>query len=497
MTRPPTETGSRFGIRARLLALLLPCLLGLLALDSWNDYRALRNLMQDSYDRVLLASANALRSSVSVAADHTLQLDAQSTLATARTVLDAITTADQHLYVGLTPHAVATQGQAQETAPARALLGDADLPPPPAIEPTAAVESPVWYDANYRGQAVRVVALRSELIDGQGRHFDLLVQAAQSTAPRDNAEAASLRQQLLRDARMVLVVGLLVWLGVNWSLRPLRRLRDSVVRSEGRVPEPLDAAGVPHEVSPLVSAVNANVASYRELLDAQSQFLADASHQLRTPLAILMTQAGVALREKDPAQLQQTLLAMRAQVARSRRLCEQLLALAQASERATPASAPAIADLNAIARDVVLQHLALAHAKDQDLGWVDARRKVDVHGDSAELYEAMANLVHNAIVHTPAHGRITVAVSADPGDGHAQAEVCVDGPGIAPARREEVFERFRQIDGRTRSTSGSGGAGLGLSIARAFARRNGGNVTLASVDADDTGLRAILRLPAA
>ena len=133
MTRPPTETGSRFGIRARLLALLLPCLLGLLALDSWNDYRALRNLMQDSYDRVLLASANALRSSVSVAADHTLQLDAQSTLATARTVLDAITTADQHLYVGLTPHAVATQGQAQETAPARALLGDADLPPPPLL----------------------------------------------------------------------------------------------------------------------------------------------------------------------------------------------------------------------------------------------------------------------------------------------------------------------------------------------------------------------------
>lgn len=495
MTRPPTESGSRFGIRARLLTLLLPCLLGLLALDSWNDYRALRDLVQDSYDRVLLASANALRSSVSIAADSTLQLDAPTALATARTVLDAITATDQHLYVGLTPHVAATSAEPDAKPPERTLLGDADLPPPPAADPASAAGSPVWYDANYRGHPVRMVALRSQVVDGQGRPFDLLVQAAQSTGPREKAEAESLRQQLLRDARMVLVVSLLVWLGVAWSLRPLQRLRDSVIGSKGRVPEPLDAAGVPHEVAPLVSAVNANVASYRELLDAQSQFLADASHQLRTPLAILMTQAGVALREKDPARLHETLIAMRAQVARSRRLCEQLLALAQASERPMPASAPPIADLNGIARDVVLQHLTLAHAKDQDLGWVDAGRPVEVHAAGAELYEVLANLVHNAIVHTPARGRITVEVSADPGDGHAQAEVRDDGPGIAPERRDEVFERFRQIGGVAGSRGA--GAGLGLSIARAYARRNGGDVTLASVGVDDTGVRAILRLPTA
>jgi two-component system sensor histidine kinase TctE len=89
---------------------------------------------------------------------------------------------------------------------------------------------------------------------------------------------------------------------------------------------------VPHEVAPLVDAVNQHLASYRELLEQQSQFLADASHQLRTPLAIMLTQAGVALREKDTEQLHATLRAMVAQISRSRRLCEQLLSLAHANE---------------------------------------------------------------------------------------------------------------------------------------------------------------------
>src|SRR5262249_44770416 len=123
----------------------------------------------------------------------------------------------------------------------------------------------------------------------------------------------------------------------------------------------------------LVDAINEQVASYRELLDAQSQFLADASHQLRTPLAIMLTQAGVALREKDPEQMRSTLRAMVTQLERSRRLSEQLLSLAHASERSQSDALHPIVDLNAIAREVVLQHLLLAHEKEQDLGWIDAR----------------------------------------------------------------------------------------------------------------------------
>jgi two-component system sensor histidine kinase TctE len=192
------------------------------------------------------------------------------------------------------------------------------------------------------------------------------------------------------------------------------------------------------------------------------------------------------------------------QISRSRRLCEQLLSLAHANESAAPEGAPGVVDLNCVARDVVLQYLSLAHEKKQDLGWVDAREDaktgdvlphedpaVPVLARGAELHEALSNLVHNAIVYTAPGGHITVMVSSR--DNVAMAEVRDDGPGIAPARRAEVFERFHSTGP---SGSSSRGAGLGMAIARAYARRNGGDIELAD-PASGAGLRAILQLPLA
>lgn len=521
----------RFGIRARLLTLLLPGILGLLALDSWNDYRALRNLVQDAYDQPMVEAVTALQSSLSLAQDGSLRLNAPSVV---QTMFDATSPLHKHLHVSLTPPGTA---RADTAAPLRklTLLGETDLPAPPASISSASTSSAgssstIWYDSHYRGYPVRVVALQSQVVDGRGQPFDLLIQAAESTGPRDLAQAASLRQELIRDARMVLVVVLLVWLGVTWSLLPLERLRRSVLQSKGHDLKPLDTSSVPHEVAPLVDAVNQHVASYRDLLDQQSQFLADASHQLRTPLAIMLTQAGVALREKDPKQLHETLRAIVTQISRSRRLCEQLLSLAHASDSAPPTDAPGVVDLNTIARDVVLQYLTLAHEKNQDLGWMDAREELpatpmqaeDVPDDvlsparppaaapvvpvlarSPELHEALANLVHNAIVYTPSGGRITVMVSTE--DGVALAEVRDDGPGIAETRRAEVFKRFHPASPASPALGkGPRGAGLGLAIARAYARRNGGDIELADhavpyagAASSTTGLRAILRLPLA
>ncbi|SFU94592.1 two-component system, OmpR family, sensor histidine kinase TctE [Polaromonas sp. YR568] len=492
----------RFGIRARLLTLLLPAVVGLLALDSWNDYRALHNQVQDAYDQAMLESVHVLRGSLSVAQDGALRLNAPLAV---QALVDATGPLQKHLQVRLTP---------QGAAPARewTLLGQTDLPAPPlqpasatstASASASAASSTVWYDSYYRDHTVRVAALQSKVLDGRGQAFDLLIQIAESTEPRDRAQAATLRQELIRDTRMVLVMILLVWLGVTWSLRPLERLRKTVLQNKGRDLEPLDTTDVPHEVAPLVDAVNQHLASYRDLLEQQSQFLADASHQLRTPLAIMLTQAGVALREKDPEQLHTTLRAMVVQISRSRRLCEQLLSLAHANENAPPEGAPGITDLNNVARDVVLQYLTLAHEKNQDLGWVDAREEaasmpsaeptepaVPVLARGPELHEALSNLVHNAIAYTPAGGHITVMVSAH--EGFALAEVRDDGPGIAPERRAGVFERFHS----GASGKSAHGAGLGLAIARAYARRNGGDIELTG-PASGTGLRAILRLPLA
>lgn len=492
----PEHRGARFGIRARLLTLLIPGILALLAFDSWNDLNALQAQAQAGYDRAMLDTAHALQRSITTGPDGTLGLDAS--VAQVRAMFEAGAAEHKHLHVGVSPQ----DGKGAE----HVLLGDADLPPPPGAD--TAEREPQWYEGLYHGNQVRVVALRSELRDGQGVSYSVLVQAAEGLVPRDAAQTASLQQALVRDVRMVVLVVALVALGVTWSLRPLRRLRRSVRARRGQAPQPLDVAGVPREVAPLVDAINEQVASYRELLDAQSQFLADASHQLRTPLAIMLTQAGVALREKDPEQMRTTLRAMMVQLERSRRLSEQLLSLAHASEQPQPGQQNDLVDLNGIAREVVLQHLMLAHEKGQDLGWIDAREgeagdavsediagvlAVPVHASAPELHEALANLLHNAIVHTPEGGRITVRVSN--AGGQAQAEVIDDGPGIDPARRDEVFGRFRQA-GQGKGTRGSG-TGLGLAIARAYARRNGGDIVLADAPPGAGGLRAILRLPLA
>ena len=508
----------RFGIRARLLTLLLPGILGLLALDSWNDHRALRNLVRDTYDETMLDSVNVLRNSVSLTQDGSLGLNGPLVV---QTMLDATNPKQKYFHVGLTPR---ENGQDISVKPSHelTLLGNADLPAAPVPTASAGSSSSVWYDSYYRGNPVRVVALQSKVTDGRGQHFNLLIQAAESTGSRDQAQAVSLQQELIRDARMLLVVIVLVWLGVTWSLHPLEQLRKSVLQGKGKYLKPLDTSSVPHEVAPLVDAINQQIASHRTLLDRQSQFLADASHQLRTPLAIMLTQAGVALREKNPEFVRETLRAIVTQISRSRRLCEQLLSLAHANDCNPPGDAPSLVDLNAIAKDVVLQYLTLAHEKNQDLGWMDAREAlppkgfmndavfatilsvepvVPVLAIGPELHEALANLVHNAIVYTPSGGHITVRVSTQ--GAMALAEVSDDGPGIARTRRVDVFERFHQTS--TSPGKAPHGAGLGLAIARAYARRNGGDIELADSDAEGSagvasslrGLCASLRIPLA
>jgi two-component system sensor histidine kinase TctE len=493
------EAPQRFGIRARLLALLLPGIVALLALDSWNDYQALTDSLVVAYDQSLLEPVQALANGIVVASDGSVRVQEPFSI---QAMFESTHLRYKYLHVGVQR---IPKGETLDVhSPETTLMGVPGLPRPAQRPPDG---TPVFYDAVHEQHPVRVAALRQTVYDTvhPGVAYSVLVQAAEGTGPRTEAQAESLRQELLRDTRMVLVMALLVWLGVAWTLRPLERLRRSLRERSPDDLKPLDASGVPQEVAPLVDAVNHHIASHRRMLAEHSQFLADASHQLRTPLSILSIQAGYAVRETDPARMRESLHAIVAQLSRTRRLSEQLLALAHATTEDEVAPAEhAVVDLNAIARGVVLQYLPLAREHDQDLGWVDAGDEDDppvvpVKANAAELHEVLANLVHNAIKYTPRGGNITVAVRRDAS--HALAEVCDDGPGIAPERRESVFERFHRDPASAAGSAQAAtqGAGLGLTIARSYARRNGGDIELGHADmperANGGGLRAILRLP--
>src|SRR5690606_22347769 len=284
----------------------------------------------------------------------------------------------------------------------RTLMGMPGLPRPPRLAQEEGV--PIFYNAMYRNDEVRLVAVWRDLHYG-GKRRQVLILVGESVDQRLKTRQEMWRESLFRDIRMVVLAVLLVWIAVQWTLWPLSDLRREIRSREIDDLMPLDQESVPKEVIPLVKAINHHIDLSREVLNRQARFLADASHQLRTPLAIMRTQAQYARREQDVTRMRETLDAIIYQLGRTSRLTEQLLSLAHASRNDPAPHLPV--DLSALAREVVRLYRPLAREKQQDLGWVDeghdagdgATRAVWVLGSDAELHESIANLIHNAINH--------------------------------------------------------------------------------------------------
>jgi two-component system sensor histidine kinase TctE len=490
---PESRLTIRPGIRSLLLFLLLPGIILLLVIDSWNDYQTLTEITNEAYDTALLEPARILESSVEINEEGELRV---STPLYAQVMLESNAGVRKYYRVEeilLPALADVDPGPGGR----RAIMGMADLPHP--LPWPVANGAPLFFDAEYRKDPIRAVAILRDIYQ-HGAHHQVLVMVAESIAKREATESAAREQEFWRDARMLLLVFFLIWWGVAWAVKPLVKLRNEI---RARSPDdltPLSADRVPGEVVPLVEAVNHHIARQRKVLDEQAQFLADASHQLRTPLAIMLTQAQYTLREQDEGRRQEGLRGIVVQLRRTRRLTEQLLALAHASQGEDMPSERF--DLNSLARDVVLQYLPLAHEKRQDLGWVGAEEAVDsrgyvvpVQGSEVELHETVSNLVHNAINYAPPNARITVSVARL--GARAEVQVVDNGPGVAADLRGRAFERFdraRPAD----APAHTGGSGLGLAIARAYARRNGGDVELRDGEANSEGgkgLCAVLWVP--
>ena len=491
----------RFGIRALLIALLLPGVVALLVIDSVNDYHMLSEITEDAYDAALLEPARVLESSIEFDESDTLRI---ITPLYAQVMLESRAGLRKYFRVEEIPPEQATDpaGVAQAGA---VLMGMPDFPRP-GRWPDISGE-PLFFDAVYRADPVRVVAIRRDFYRSRIKR-SVLIMVAESVGKRNEVEAEARKQELLRDGRMLALVVILVWLGVAWALAPLQRLRDDVHARSRDDLTPLDADKVPQEVKPLVDAVNHHIERHRRVLDAQTQFLADASHQMRTPIAVMLTQAQYALRAADPAQAHESLEGIVVQLRRARRLTEQLLALAHANQQETVDRSRI--DLNAVAREVVLEFYPLAHEKRQDLGWIDACQTdessvpeglaadgVPVFASDVEVREALSNLIHNAINYAPVNACITV--SARRNGIRGEVSVCDNGPGLSEHFYGRAFARFDRI-GLEKGAGRAEGSGLGLAIARAYMRRNGGDVELSAGDpnnAGSTGLRASIWLPLA
>ncbi len=481
------------GLRFWLLALLIPGVVALLLYDSWEDYRAMNAVTENVYDSALLEPAKVLETSVEFNPDGSLRIDPPFY---AQVMLESRPGNRKYFRVEeITPLVRNLGGADALQLKGSTLLGMEGLPRPERLADHEGV--PVFYDAFFRNDTVRMVALWRDL-HYKGMHRQVLVIVGESMDLRLRTQQEAWRDGLFRNLRMLVLAVLLVWFAVALALRPLQVLRQEVRSRSVDDLQPLDVRAVPREVVPLVRSINHHIELYREVLDRQAQFLADASHQLRTPLAIIHTQAQYARREPDIERVRESLGAIIKQLGQATRLTEQLLALAHASHNTFLTQGRV--DLASLGREVVLQYLPLARERRQDLGWIapgedGGQEPIWVYASDAEIHESVANLIHNAINHAGSGSAITVSAGRD--ERQAWISVTDNGMGLAASLRESVFVRFDR-GGPSRKGGRGSGSGLGLAIALAYAERNGGTIVLTDGEPNDMGgygLKATLRLP--
>jgi two-component system sensor histidine kinase TctE len=455
-----------WSLRRRLMIwLLVPMLLVGTALF-FEAYRSAREAADRAYDRVIAASVLAIADRV-VTADGALDVDLPYV------ALEMLSTEDNDRVF----YRVAEPDGALVT-------GYADLPPPPDGR-LPAEDDPFFYDAVYRGDVVRVGAL-TQPITGPGASGRFAVQVAQTRGQRDRLVRELATATATRFLVLVVLIGLATWLGVRFGLSPLARLQAALRQRSSHDLRPLDIA-VPREVRDVVAAIDDLMARLAKTLQVMERFISDAAHQLRTPLAALNTQLDLALRERDPQVLHESLLALRRSTWRTSRLARQLLNLARSNADSNGETDESL-DFAALVADVTRELVPTALEKDIDLGFEQTGLQARVCADPVLLHELVTNLVDNAVHYCPTGARVTARVCTDPQAERVRLEVEDNGPGIPVAERPRVLERFYRISGMNQE-----GSGLGLAIVRDVAERYGGTVDLC--ESDSGGLLVRIDLP--
>lgn len=434
-------------LRRRLLCGLLLPLFVLLGIGVYADYATGLRLAEDAYDHALVGTAIALAARLELDKDHDLDVDlpAAAEAVLRADPLDRIDFAvwdrDGRLVSG---KAALREWVAPETQP-----------------------GPVFRDVQTgNGERLRVVTYRYAGPEGVAT-----IVVSETTRKRERAAAGVLVATVWPNVLMVAATLLVVFVGVRYALAPLDALGRSIDR---RAPDdlgPIAPGTVPGEARPLVAAMNRLMDNLRCATAAQQAFLSNAAHQLRTPLAGLQTQLELAFDGAAGAE-RTRLVALRATVARLVRLTHQMLALARSAPEAGAGQQHAPVALDVLLEEAASEQLDRALELGVDLGF--EATAVQVSGSHGLLHELLANLIDNALAHAPPASAVTVRCGPAAGGG-AFLEVEDAGPGIPPAERVRVTERFYRVPGTRRD-----GSGLGLAIVDEVAGRHGAQLHIGS-----------------
>ena len=426
----------RTTLRRQVLAWMSIPLGILWVISAYIDYDIAKRYVTVAYDRALLESA--------------LDIGRQVRVLRGRIYVDLPEVAIQMLRTRETG-----QLYYMVTGPDREYItGEPDIKP---AQPSQSGQAH-YYDDTYRGQAVRVAAIQlpveTEDIRGQVTVHVVENQSARTELIRELSLGFALPQALVAICAFVVI-----WFSVMRALAPLAVLRQEIEQRSHRDLSPLPTAHVPSEVRPLIESMNALLHRLSAALSSQQRFIADAAHQLRTPIAGLRTQTELALRQSAPEQVRTTLTHLQTAAEHTTHLVNQLLSLARAEPSAERTQAVEKLDVNALARATTTEWVPRAIARGIDLGFDGPDVPAHIIGDDFLLREMLGNLIDNAIRYTQHGGHVTVRLT--PARDAIEIGVEDNGPGIPESERDAVLERFHRVLG-----TGVEGCGLGLAIVR-------------------------------
>jgi two-component system, OmpR family, sensor histidine kinase TctE len=356
------------------------------------------------------------------------------------------------------------------------IAGDRDMPPaPPGDKPS---RLPKFRDDLMREERIRV-AYAWVSVPGEPETPGVLIQVGETLNNRVRLSTEIVKGVILPQFLILPVAVVLVWAALSRGLSPLNRLQQRIRKRESSDLSPIDEREVPDEVAPLVRAINDLLARLDQSMASQKHFLADAAHQLKTPLAGLRTQAELAAREidagrRDPEALKSALGQIALSSQRAAHSVNQLLAMARAEDQEM-ALRKEVLDLPTLVREVMRDFVPKAMDKRIDLGYEGAEPAsgADFRGQPVLIGELVRNLIDNALQYTPEGGWVTARVLADPFGQVVVLQIEDSGPGIPAAEREQVFQPFYRALG-----TGVDGTGLGLAIVAEIAARHDAEITV-------------------
>jgi two-component system, OmpR family, sensor histidine kinase TctE len=322
--------------------------------------------------------------------------------------------------------------------------------------------NPYFHYDTVNNLPVRVVTTLVK-VQRDGQDKVIYIQVAETLHKRQALASHVLIDIIVPQFILLLFAFLIIWFGVEFGLRPLFELQNAVSKRSPLDLSEINLPNVPTEVMLLVNSVNSLMRQLQGVLNTQNRFIADAAHQLRTPIAAAQAQIELTLSDPDPVQQKKMLVEISTSLERLSHTITQLLSLARNQHEAVPNIQLKPIDLKEIAQEVTLQMVPSALKKQIDLGFDSEVTSSMVLGDSSRIKEMIGNLIENAILYTQPHGKVTVSVKREAGEIVLAVED--NGPGIPAEEREKVFDRFYR-----RMGSGQEGSGLGLAIVKEIAQ---------------------------